>query len=61
MAGRLKVSTSPDVIAFVQRIGDTGVAIIKTDKKSFVLQGGAPIQGVSGVLICPATNGPLDL
>ena len=57
MAGHMKVGTSPDVIAFVQRIRDSGAAIFDDGQKVGLLeQGGALIQGATGVLINPITN-----
>jgi esterase/lipase superfamily enzyme len=57
MTGHMKVGTSPEVIALVQRIRDTGVAIFDDGQKTGLFeQGGALIQGATGVLISPVAN-----
>lgn len=57
MAGHLKVGTSPEVIAFVQRLRESGTAIFDDDQKVGILeQGGALMQSATGVILSPITN-----
>jgi esterase/lipase superfamily enzyme len=54
MTAHMKVGTSPEVIAFVQQIRASGVAIFDDGQKAGLLeQGGALIQGATGILISP--------
>lgn len=57
MAGHLKVGTSPELIAFVRRIRDSGIGIFDDEQKVGILeQGGVLIQSATGVIVSPITN-----
>jgi esterase/lipase superfamily enzyme len=52
--GHLKVGTSPELIAFIQRIRRSGVAIFEDDQKVGLLdQGAVLVQGATGIVLRP--------
>lgn len=55
--GHLKVGSSPEIIAFIQRIRDSGVAIFDDGQKSGILDHGAVfVQGATGLILNPLAN-----
>jgi esterase/lipase superfamily enzyme len=57
MAGHMKVGSSPELIAFVRRIRDSGIGIFDDEQKVGILeQGGVLIQSATGVIVSPITN-----
>jgi esterase/lipase superfamily enzyme len=57
MTGHLKIGSSPELIAFVQQIRNSGTAIFDDDQKVGILeQGGVLMQGAAGVLVSPITR-----
>ncbi len=57
MAGHMKVGSSPELIAFVQRLRESGTAIFEDEQKVGLLeQGGVLIQGAVGVAVSPIVN-----
>jgi esterase/lipase superfamily enzyme len=57
MAGHLKVGTSPELIAFVRQLRESGIGIFDDEQKVGILeQGGVLIQSATGVIVGPITN-----
>ncbi|MBN2629913.1 MAG: alpha/beta hydrolase [Rhodobacteraceae bacterium] len=57
MAGHLKVGTSPELIAFVRQVRDSGIGIFDDQQKVGLLeQGGVLVQSATGVIVSPITN-----
>ena len=53
----MKIGTSPELIAFVQRIRRSGVAIFDDGQKTGLLDAGAVVlQGATGVILQPLAN-----